>query len=326
MKIALKLVMILCLIAGLIGFSVFDAAYIAPSRFTVRYETLSSEEIGEQLDGMKICFFSDLDYGTYMDEKRLNKLVETINAQAPDVILFGGDLYDQNASITAENSILVAEALNSMSAEYGKFAVTGDFDCADEVRKTTVSAILDTGGFEVISNRTVNLHRSGSESIALTGLENGLNGTEDIDNVYASVPRNTYQITMVHTPDTADSLPSDLVDYCLAGHSLGGEIYLFFTSSWTPAMAANYFRGMHTVNGAFTLDITTGVGTTEKDMRFMADPEIVIYTLESNAEPEETAETVNEENTESSETAAPAETQAAKNTETTENTETSQSQ
>jgi predicted MPP superfamily phosphohydrolase len=40
-----------------------------------------------------------------------------------------------------------------------------------------------------------------------------------------------------------------------------------------------FFRGKHDIKGLFTLDITNGVGTTEQDVRFLANAEVVLYRL-----------------------------------------------
>ena len=41
-----------------------------------------------------------------------------------------------------------------------------------------------------------------------------------------------------------------------------------------------YFRGKYTVNGTFTLDISSGTGTTGRDVRFLSNAEVVLYRLE----------------------------------------------
>ena len=53
-----------------------------------------------------------------------------------------------------------------------------------------------------------------------------------------------------------------------------------------PALLTDYLRGKHSINDAFTLDITNGVGTTQTDVRFLSDPEVVVYHLNSLAQEE----------------------------------------
>ena len=278
-----KILSVIVIILAIIAFVLVDSFFIVPNRFVTRRETLKSEEIPEQLDDTNILFFSDLDYGAFMDESRLDKLIETINLSGADLVIFGGDIYDNEANITEETNTIISNAFKSINAKYGKFAVYGDRDENSDVVKNAVDTIYNNSDFEVINNTSFNIHKNGSKFITLVGLDNGLNGTNNVDGAYANVSSEAYVITVCHTPDSADLVPTDLTDYFLAGHSHGGQVYYFFSSLYTPANAIKYFRGKNDISNAFTLDITNGVGTTIQDVRFLANAEIVVYTLKSQA-------------------------------------------
>lgn len=274
---------VVVVILALVAFTLLDAFFISPSRFVIRRETLESEQIGEQLDDMNILFFSDLDYGTYMKEDRLNTLIETINNSGADVVIFGGDIYDTDASITDETNTIISNAFKSIKAKYGKFAIYGDRDSNSDVVKNAVNTIYSQSDFEVIENTSFNIHKNGSQFITLVGIDNGINGTVDIDTAYSNVSSESYVITICHTPDSASLVPTDLTDYFLAGHSHGGQAYYFFSSLYEPACAVKYLRSKHSVDDAFTIDVTNGTGTTIQDVRFLANAEVVVYTLKSQA-------------------------------------------
>ena len=95
----------------------------------------------------------------------------------------------------------------------------------------------------------------------------------------------------------------------LTGHSHGGQIYWLFGAYYTPAGAEQYFRGKSEVSNSFTLDITNGVGTTGKDVRFLANAEIVSYKLKCTKKSEPTSQPTSE-NTSGNETSASASPQA----------------
>lgn len=287
MKTIHKIFILLGLIALIILFLYYDANHIAVSRFSRRYQELSSEKIPEQMNDINILYFSDLEYGTFMDEQRLNKLVDSINGMSADIVLFGGDMYDADASVTQSSNSVIRNAFTRIEAPLGKFAVLGDNDLLNSSVQASVEGVLKKSDFEILDNTSVLLHNGGSQSIALAGIANGLNGIQNIEQAYRNISRNTYTITMCHTPDSADNVPADLTDYFLSGHSHGGQTYFIVTAGYTPAMAAKYLRGRHRISDAFILDITTGTGTTGKDVRFMADPEIVVYTLKHEVPEEE---------------------------------------
>lgn len=289
MKTSTKILLTVVIALSLLSFTLVDAFFVSPKKYDVRNETLQDESIGEQLNDMNILFFSDLDYGTFMNEERLNKLIDKINGIGADVIIFGGDIYDYDAEASEESNTIIANAFSQLEAKYGKFAVYGDVDDRSEDMKNAVNSIYSASSFEVIENASFPIHKNGSQFITIVGLDNGVNGTKDIESAFANVSADGYVITVCHTPDTATEVPSDLTDYFLAGHSHGGQIYYFFSASYTPSYATKYLRGKHTVSNAFTLDITNGVGTRKNDVRLFADAEVVLYTLKH----EETKQTKN---------------------------------
>ena len=270
------------------AFLLIDSFFVAPARFITRHVTIDDEQIPEQLDNMNILFFSDLKYGIYMNEERLNKLVDTINASGADVVLFGGDIYGDSVTVDDHSTSLITKAFSNIQAKYGKFAVYGDIDGASDVMKSTVNAIYDASDFEVIQNTSFQIHKNGSQFITVVGLDNGIDGTKDIDGAYSNVSKDSYVMTLCHTPDTVNEVPKDLTDYFLAGHSLGGQANFIFTSFYEPACATQYLRGKHLIDNTFTLDITNGTGTVNQDVRLFTPAEVVVYTLKMTQKKEET--------------------------------------
>ncbi|MBQ2688534.1 MAG: metallophosphoesterase [Solobacterium sp.] len=283
MKIWHKILIVLSILAFFCGVLLYDAFYTAPQRFVVRTETISSMYIPVSMDNVDVLFFSDLDYGQYMDEERMDKLVETINEVAPDVVIFGGDVFDETVSPQdTEKLNAVSERLAQIKAPLGKFAILGDTDNTPEMRRP-VEEVLYLGDFEIIDNRSQSIHNDSGEAIAIVGIENGVNGYSDITGSFANISPLIFSIVVCHTPDTAVYVPADLTKYMLAGHSHGGQVYWIFGSLLNYDGALQYFRGKHIIDGRFTLDISTGTGTRERDIRFLSNAEVVVYHLEHKA-------------------------------------------
>lgn len=279
MKTIHKILLVLAVLVLICGYMVYDAVAIAPKRYTIRYENLSSDLIPKQMDDISILFFSDLEYGTFMNQERLERLVAAVNSVSPDIVIFGGDVFDETVPVSDEGTATVTEYFSLIKAPLGKFAVFGDNDKRSEQMAETVSSIMYDSDFEMLVNRSVLLRNTGSQSITLVGLDNGLNGQPNAETAYANVSSESYVITVCHTPDTVSAVPGDLTDYFLAGHSHGGQAYFFFTADYTPEKASDYLRGKHSINGNFILDITNGTGTTGRDVRFLSDAEVVLYRL-----------------------------------------------
>lgn len=279
MSILKKVLIVFTILVVLVASLAFDAFYSAPSRFTVRYETLESIYIPEGLSDTSILFFSDLKYGPFMKEQRLQKLVQAINNLSPDVVIFGGDIFADDYKPSEDDKNIVKTTLKEICAPLGKFAVLGDTDQETLDDMGTNKGLLYEADFEVLDNKSISIRNFGSDSITLVGLQNGVNGYADITTAYENISRSSFTIAICHTPDTAKDVPTDLTKYFLAGHSLGGQVYYGLGSLYTPLKADYYFKGKHTVNDSVTLDITSGTGTVIKDVRFLSNAEIVLYRL-----------------------------------------------
>lgn len=284
MKLLQKVLLVFAILISIVSLLAYDAFYSAPFRFTIRYETLSSIYIPEQMNDVSILYFSDLDYGTYMDQTRLNKLINRMNGLSPDVVLFGGDLFDEAVTSISNTDIeTLTNKLKEIKAPLGKFAVLGDFDYKDTNRLDTIKKILYDSDFELLVNQSITIRNEGSQGISIVGLDSQLKGHININSAFANVPRTAYAIVVGHEPNGAKMVPNDITKYYLAGHTHGGQAYWGFGALYLPEGSQDFLRGKHEINGTFILDITNGVGTTDTDVRFLSNAEIVLYRLEHHA-------------------------------------------
>ena len=278
MKIVNKVILLFIVLASIVGGLFFDAYNNAPSRFTVRFETVSSTRIPEQLNNVNILYFSDLHFGLFMDVYRLEKLVNLINNSGADVVIFGGDLFHSDTvnSINYESIQNVKTLLKEIKAPLGKFAVYGD---QDHNNLDIVNETLFDSDFEVINNNNIKLRNKGSQSINIVGIDSEDNGNINIEQAYNNIPKLSYTIAVCHTPDTVTKIEKNLTDLYLSGHSLAGQAYFFIDSLYKPEFTSLYYRGKHLIDNKIKVDISSGVGTVIKDVRFLSNAEIVIYTL-----------------------------------------------
>ena len=276
-----KILIVLISVILILSLCFLHAVMIAPKQLHVRNETLVSTKIPSSMDGFKIVFFSDVHFNAYVDEERFEAIVDLINYQNPDVVLFGGDLFDHPANNMPDEAVqnTALKLLSSIQAEKGKFAVLGNHDLESISTEEMVEEILYDAGFEVLNNRSLRLRNGSSGSIVLTGLESGLLGSPDTETPFESIKSDDYSIVLCHTPDTALTLSTSKADLFLAGHGHGGQVYIpVIGALYRPEGAEEYYRGTHELDN-MTLDITSGCGTTKADVRFLSNAEIVVYTL-----------------------------------------------
>ena len=101
------------------------STFVEPQLLRVTSHDISLNKVeGEPI---KVVQFSDTHIGDFFSVKELQKVVDKINEQQADLVLFTGDLMD-NAS-TYEGSLEeIASILSQIQASSGKYAVFGNRD------------------------------------------------------------------------------------------------------------------------------------------------------------------------------------------------------
>ncbi len=264
-----------------IGLCLVNAFLANPRQLKVREETLSSAKIDHDLEGLQIAYFSDLHYGTFIDDAFVTKMADKISEFTPDVILFGGDLVDhlQEHPISEEQKETLIGILKSLKAPYGKYAVLGEQDLENLAVKEAVEEILLSSDFRIITNTSTRIFADRDSSFNLIGIDSLAAGKPQPETAYEGVNPYYYTIVLTHCPDTFDSLPLEKTDYVLAGHSHGGQAYLPILDLFNRKPGCEKYSRGKIVRGESVLDITNGVGMTDKKVRFAADAEIVLYRL-----------------------------------------------
>lgn len=266
------------LLTGLI----YEMTVWGPRRLSVETVTLSDPLIPTNFEGVNVLFFSDAHYSKFMDKDRFSSVVSRINQLGPDIVIFGGDLFDHPSveypSTEIQNELIAL--LSAIQAPLGKYAVLGNHDLESPRTKQMIVNVLQAGGFEVLINQNIPIYNKDESFIRLIGLDSQLLGNPDIESAYQGTGENEFILTISHTPDIIDDLPAS-TNWVFAGHSHGGQIRLpIFNEIYTVPYARNYVSGKHVVNN-IQMNISNGIGTTRWDIRLMADPQIHLYTLSS---------------------------------------------
>ena len=278
---AKKIILSLLTVSLIVLACFHNAVYVNTEQFQIREEKLVSEKIPNDCDGLLIAYFSDICLNDFLDAAYIDKVTDTINSFDPDVILFGGDLFDSDQMPDQASIDHLKKALSDLNAPYGKYAVSGDEDHESYDR---VNTLLEEAGFTLINNRTVLISVNSSSYFNIIGIDSLVNGSPDLNTAFATTNSSYYSLLVSHCPDIADSLSAFGGDYLLSGHSRGGQVWFPIIRMFNrPYGARSYYRGKSSKNG-LTVDITNGLGRKDVDARFQADAEIVLYTLKSTAE------------------------------------------
>ncbi|WP_288920411.1 metallophosphoesterase [uncultured Prevotella sp.] len=264
-------------------------------RIVVRKAVCESELLPQSFDGYRILQLSDLHIGTFLKNKSfIRKLVNVVNEQHADLIVFTGDL----VNVRADEVRPFVSDLSKMVSKDGVLSVMGNHDyCeygqdhSEEYKKRNQNVLHyfeRKMGWRLLDNEHVTIGRlrrangeNISESIAIIGVENiSKPPFPDYGNLAVAMgelPKGMFKVLLSHDPShwRRGVLHKTDIALTLSGHTHAGQLKIgkFSPSKW----AYNEWGGKYT-EGNSMLYVSTGVGGTVP-FRFGAWPEINIITL-----------------------------------------------
>lgn len=244
--------------------------FIEPKKLEVNHYTIEDA----QLKGIKIVFASDFHIKPHQ-QKRLNKVIELINTENPDLVLSVGDFvsgHNEKMTMPIED---ISKELGKVKSKYGFYTTLGNHD--GWYNSERITKVLQTNGVKVLANKNVTLQLN-SQKIYIAGIEDLMTGKPDIYKALDGTKSPT--ILLTHSPDMFVKVPED-VNLTLAGHTHGGQVRIplfgpIFTAS---NFGDKYTKGLVEEKGR-KLITTTGIGTSILPVRFNCMPEIVIIKFE----------------------------------------------
>ena len=253
--------------------------YVATKQIKVREYRIKNQKIPDSFNGTKIIQFSDLHLGTTMQIKDLNNLIKLINERKPDLVLFTGDLIDNNYKLESKEQESLIQKLKEIKTTLGKYAILGDEDTEK------VSTIFNQSDFIILRDEYDLIYKNNNESILLLGLSSSLSNKQDIEKAYSYFREETHNsniftISLLHEPDSIDNITSTYhSDLFLAGHSLNGSVRIpFFNYSIIkPNGSKKYYQDYYQLNDSH-LYISSGLGS-KTGIRLFCRPSINFFRL-----------------------------------------------
>lgn len=108
---------------GTLMFGVLKTAF----DFKIRNQKLQIPNLPNSFKGLKIIQISDIHSGSFLTNEPLEKAVQLINKQRPDIVFFTGDLVNE----ITEEAIPFIDTLKNISAPLGVFSILGNHDYGD---------------------------------------------------------------------------------------------------------------------------------------------------------------------------------------------------
>ena len=279
----IKKVLLAIIIIAILVFLFFTyTTYVSTSKIIVREYRIVNEKIPENFDGIKIIHFSDLHYGSTMYDQNIKTIKKLINERKPDIIIFTGDLIDNDYSITEKQKEQLSKNLKELDATLGKYAILGDEDKEEEI-----TTILNQSDFTTLKNEYDLIYNENNEPILLVGIDSLLKKRQDLETSYSYFKQETYNaniytITMVHEPDSVSDITNNYpTDLFLAGHSHNGNIKIpILDIPVERKNGAKKYNNNYYDLGESKLYISGGLGTNNATgIRLFCRPSINFYRL-----------------------------------------------
>lgn len=236
---------------------------------------------------VQIALITDLHSCAYGDGQR--ELLEVVEAETPDLILLGGDIFDDD--LPDDN----AEAfLRGIGGRYPVWYVTGNHEYwsggAGFARKM---AILEECGIVRLSGETATVEVTGSR-ITICGVDDPYawadsdgftertegSFREQVAQVAAQAEEDTYTVLLTHRPELLDVYSQNGFNLVLTGHAHGGQWRIpgIINGLWAPnqGLFPAYAGGRYEQNGTVMI-VSRGLAReSTKVPRWYNRPEIVI--------------------------------------------------
>ena len=266
----------------------FYGSFVGFDQITVREMTYESAELPESFDGYRIVQFSDAHVGTYIGgrEHLLRAVVDTINAQSPDMVVFAGDLQNREPQEIRP----FVDVLGGIKAKDGVFSVIGNHDYSDYIEATPDIKAENEKETRELERKMgwrllVNEHevvRRGTDSIVIAGLDNDGDGKKfpqrgDVRKALEGVSDSAFVVMAEHDPTCwrRKILPESRAQLTLSGHTHAMQ---FMIGNWSPASFVYKEWGGLFSEGARALIVSTGIGGFIP-FRFGVPGEIVVITM-----------------------------------------------
>lgn len=195
---------------------------------------LAFDHLPAAFKGMKIVQISDIHSGSFNDVSAVQKGVEMIMNEKPDLILFTGDLVN-NKSEEMHDYIDVFSKLN---APHGVFSIFGNHDYGDYVEWESAEAKVQNLedlkkihaqlGWRLMLDEHVAIEKDG-EQIGLLGVQNisasrGFHSYGSLQKAHEGSDHYPFRILMSHDPSHWDAETTQKyknIDLTLSGHTHG---------------------------------------------------------------------------------------------------------
>ena len=255
-------------------------------RLELKHITFTSPDLPPYFDGYRLVQITDFHLGSFPPGNDfVQKVVDATNNEEPDMILFTGDLVNNQASEVEP----YLDTLGQLHASDGIYSIWGNHDYCEYGNNHSIGALKrnrrmlygyqeSLGWHQLMNEHHVVSH--GMASIAVIGVENPgqppFTNRSNLKKAMKGVDPDMFKILLSHDPHHwRREVVGKKIQLTLAGHTHAGQLKI---GKWTPArMAFKEWGGAYRI-GEQMLYVSSGIGGSFP-FRLGAWPELTVVTL-----------------------------------------------
>ncbi|MEH2870219.1 metallophosphoesterase [Segatella copri] len=255
-------------------------------RLELKHITFTSPDLPPYFDGYRLVQITDFHLGSFPPGNDfVQKVVDATNNEEPDMILFTGDLVNNQASEVEP----YLDTLGQLHASDGIYSIWGNHDYCEYGNNHSIGALKrnrrmlygyqeSLGWHQLMNEHHVVSH--GMASIAVIGVENPgqppFTNRSNLKKAMKGLNPDMFKILLSHDPHHwRREVVGKNIQLTLAGHTHAGQLKI---GKWTPArMAFKEWGGAYRI-GEQMLYVSSGIGGSFP-FRLGAWPELTVITL-----------------------------------------------
>jgi len=253
---------------------VITIGYYFATRIRVKHLELSIDKPWQR-DTLDLVMMSDMHLGTIIGRHRISKMVESVNALKPDIVILAGDQVDGNPHPVIKAGL--GKHFRDIKSPMGIFAITGNHEYIGDAEISC--AYLEEHGVTMLRDESVEVN-----GIQLVGRDDrsatdfGGQRRKPIEDLYPTIDQSKPIIHLDHQPFKLEEAEQSGADLQLSGHTHHAQMWPFsYITKRVYEVSWGYKR-----KGKTHYYVSCGVGTWGPPVRIGSHSEIVHITLKFN--------------------------------------------
>ncbi|TCN73282.1 metallophosphoesterase [Acetobacteroides hydrogenigenes] len=256
--------------AVLLVFLIIIVGHINAICTRISHYNISIEKKESKQGHLRIVAASDIHMGTIISQRRVGKLVRLINEQKPDIVLFAGDIVDEDLGPVIRRNL--GRKLEQIKAKYGVYAVTGNHEYIGGVDAAVkylenhkVTILRDSAA--LINNAFYIVGRDDKGGTKMSG-----HGRKELGDLLVGIDRTKPIVLLDHQPFNLNEASKANVDIQLSGHTHHGQLWPFnYLTKSIFEVSSGYIKKNNT-----HIIVSTGYGSWGPPIRIGNRPEIIV--------------------------------------------------